>query len=57
MMAICAITLVTTLQTGQVVRTEQFAGLMTEETCERVARRIERPQPYPTVATCHVSPD
>jgi hypothetical protein len=57
MTALYAITVVTTLLTGQVVKTEQFAGLMTQETCERVARRLERSQPYPTVATCHVSPE
>jgi hypothetical protein len=47
-----AITVTTTLQTGQVVRREQYAGLMTQEICESEARRIERAQ-SDTTATCH----
>ena len=56
MMLLYSITIVTTLQSGQTVKTEQFVGLMTQEQCERVARRIEEAQaPDFAVATCHVS--
>ena len=56
MMFLYAITIATTLQGGQTVKTEQFVGLMTQEQCERMARRIEEAQaPHSTVATCHVS--
>ena len=48
-----AIAVTTTLQTGQVVRTEQFAGLMTLDACQHMARRIERSQADPTIASCH----
>ncbi|MEA3140335.1 MAG: hypothetical protein QOK23_2504 [Gammaproteobacteria bacterium] len=55
MMALYVIAIATTLQTGQVVRTEQFVGLMTQETCERVAQRIEKSQADPTVAQCQIT--